>query len=1388
MSRHWFRHWIHLVLLAAPLALLASPAAAKPTLGLRYGSLTPDGKRVVFGYRGDIWVASTDGKGSARRLTIHEQQDTMPRVSPDGKQVAFASKRNGGYDIYVMPIDGGVPKQVTFHSAFEVVNDWSPDGKKLLIASNRDMDTGRIDLYEIDVDGGTPRRITFDGGTEGSYSPDGKRVVYTRGFITIYWDNYKGAANIDLYTVPTSGGIPTRLTHTDGNERWPYFTADGKHIFFIAEEKGVANFYAMPAMKDAKRKQVTTFKGDDVHRPRISTNRKTMVFERRGQLYVRDLTNAKAKTTALKLEIKSDVRNSGIVQRTITRGGEQVHISADGRRAAFVLRGDVWTMSASGGNARRLTSGPAKDQWPRWSPSGNEIAFFSNERGNDDIFLINVRTGQKRQITKNRAGDFFHNWSPDGKSLVFCSERSGNKDIWTIELESGQLTQLTKHPAADDDPTFMPDGSGVVFDSGRSGPQAIYRMDNKGGNLRRITTGTAFYQVPCVSPDSRMVVYEAMSPVSGRSMGLFVSAIGGGPAMQLSPDGSTACWAGNGYIYFTAQRGGRRGAPGVGALYRVKEPTSVHAGERIAFIGRVEVDQRKELGDLFDEAWTALKDGFYDAKMHKVDWKKMKAKYRPIAVDAENKDEWSNVIRQMLAELGASHLGIYNTGSNGDGVTPRLVETGNLGVNFEATPLKDGGRKVVGVVPGGPADKAGIRVGDVMTRVGSKKLKPNTNLDKVLRGTAGKEITVAFKPLSGEGLGSERSQKIAPMAAMQLRSIKYKNWEKDCAAMVKEATKTKKREVVYIHLSSMNPQNLQKFQQAVAGWMKSKKIKGMVLDVRNNGGGNIHNQLMAILTSKPLARVQRRGTQAKVTQPLPVYWDKPVIVLINERSFSDAEVFPYMFKAAKRGKVVGVPTAGGVIGTNDITLSDGTRFRIPRVGFWGMDGTNLEGLGVKPDILVEETAEDRLKGRDPQLKKAIEVILVEVDAIAKAEAEKKAKAKKAKEAAEKAKKAKAKTEKKPDGKKPDEKKPDEKKPDEKKPEPEPKPTPDPKTPLAKKADEPTPVDAGPMNPLADVAVGEWVRYRVSIPGDDGKSVVKVTVSEVEGDTVKFATELEEGTMIPPLPGVLKRQGVLKMLPLFGRVLGHKIVDGNVEEISTKLLRAEVKWPDGSDIVMEFTNVIPAYGLLRVVMNGETIIEATEWSKAKNPVKVDTPAKVEPKPEVEEEKAEPETAKKADAGEADDEDGDSTMPAHPIRDAQEGEWVRIKQKMRNREMEMTVTVVEVDDEENVVFLQRTLHVPERGDIVVPQRQKMKRRKFMRRPGEARGFSDVTVEKDGGTVTVGEHELKCFTITATRNGTPIKWYYCPKVPVDGLVKVERDGETVMELVDFGTEEDE
>jgi tricorn protease len=1123
------------LVLAAGAPVPAAAAEPESTRGLRFPSITPDGKTVVFAWRGDVWRAPVAG-GAAVRLTIHEAQDTKPRVSPDGTRVAFTSRRGGSYDVYVMPLEGGEPRQVTFHSATDVATDWSPDGRRLLFLSSRDATPYQVDLYEVDVEGGTPRRVTRDGGRDGAYSPDGAWVVYTRGYNTIYQDAYKGSANYDLYVVALSGGTPRRLTRTDGNELSPAFSASGDAVYYVAPQGGRLNFFSIPA-QGGEPKALTRFADDDVRRPTLSWDRKTAVFERDGRLWRVDLAAAEPRAEPIDVRVESDVRNAGIDVRTVTGGGEHPCVSPDGSQVAFSLRGDLWVMPASGGEGTQLTRGPGADEWPRWSPDGRRLAYASNARGNSDLYVLEVSTKQSKQVTTNPKDDFFHSWSPDGRRLVFSSERTGNRDLFTVDLESGEESQLTRDPAADDDPAFSPDGKWIAFDSARGGAQAIYVMPSSPGGerqARKVSPGAGPFQVPSWSPDGSMLVFEEFDPAAESPGGLWVVRSTGGPAVQVSRDGQSAWW-GRDWIYFSAERGGESG------IWRVKPPTAIEAGERLPFLGKVSVDRRTEFGELFDEAWQRLRDGFYDAKMHGVDWDALKKKYRPLAVDADVRDEFYAVVSQMLGELDASHLGIYGP-READEESPDAPPTGYLGLELEAGAAPGGGRRVASVQPKGPAFDAHLRVGDVLVSVGGTALEASTDLDRVLAGAAGKDVKLVYRP--GDG-SEERTETVKAASAAGISRIKYDLWVERSKERVAERTK---EEAGYLHLSRMDPSNLARFNAAI-GEMNKQKKKGLVLDVRNNGGGNIHQQLLDVLAKRPFIAFQSRNASERQVQP-SLYWGKPVVVLVNERSFSDAEVFPYAFKQLGLGKVVGVPTAGGVIGTTDVTLSDGTRFRIPRVGWYGLSGENLERLGVKPDVVVEETSEDRLAGRDPQLEKAIDVLLEDMARAAPPPV----------------------TEPKPE------------------PVPEAAPTPAP-TPVPPERN-PTALDERPFD---DVVVGEWAAYAVSLP--DAAKELTLRVASVGPDVVSVTGEPAGLVTALGFPAETPRRALKELLQGVAEVWGAKdpIAAPKTETSETSaftgpVLVYEVVDGEGRLVRLEFSHRVPVFGLVRATRDGKTILE------------------------------------------------------------------------------------------------------------------------------------------------------------------------------------------------------
>src|SRR5690606_11420081 len=162
---------------------------------------------------------------------------------------------------------------------------------------------------------------------------------------------------------------------------------------------GVANFYKVGLAAESKMEQVTFYEGSDIHRPYRSADYKRAVFEQAGRLFWVELDKAGPEPQAIKLQVKSDVRNSGLETRTITGGGQHVHMSRDSRMLTFSLRGDIWLMPAGGGNGRRVTSGPSNDQWPRFSPDGTKIAYFSTKSGNNDIYLLDIKSGESKALT-----------------------------------------------------------------------------------------------------------------------------------------------------------------------------------------------------------------------------------------------------------------------------------------------------------------------------------------------------------------------------------------------------------------------------------------------------------------------------------------------------------------------------------------------------------------------------------------------------------------------------------------------------------------------------------------------------------------------------------------------------------------------------------------------------------------------------------------------------------------------------------------------------------------------------------------------------------------------------------------------------------------------------
>jgi tricorn protease len=268
-------------------------------------------------------------------------------------------------------------------------------------------------------------------------------------------------------------------------------------------------------------------------------------------------------------------------------------------------------------------------------------------------------------------------------------------------------------------------------------------------------------------------------------------------------------------------------------------------------------------------------------------------------------------------------------------------------------------------------DESRLNVGEFILAIDGVEVSNNEQIWDSLADKAGRvvELLVNDKPTK-EGA---RTVKIKPINRGQWSNLLYEDWVEKRKRMVDEWSNGR---IGYIHIQAMSQSELRKFEREFYAEVVGKK-EALIIDVRFNGGGRIHDELLSILKRRLYALEQYRGTPP-FTQPFQV-WQKPTVVLINEFSASDAEIFPKAFRDLGLGKLVGVPTYGGVIGTYNVTLIDGTTFfRVPVTGWRTLDGVNLENYGVKPDILFEHSPEDNSNENDLQLKMAVELLLKEL--------------------------------------------------------------------------------------------------------------------------------------------------------------------------------------------------------------------------------------------------------------------------------------------------------------------------------------------------------------------------------------------------------------------------
>ncbi len=948
--------------------------SAGPDMGL-WGSFSPDGSKLAINrrsqvywrkyyhgsYQSDVTVMDVGSK-KFTDLTDYDGMDSWPMWARDG-HIYFVSDRegNGLTNIWRVSEKGGKAERVTAFKSGDV--RWpaiGADGKAIVF--EHDFGIWKLDLASRKT---TAIKLNIAAETEESMSevrtfasraddfdlaPNGRRVAFS--------------IHGEVFTAPVEEGDIHQITDNPARDRDVRYSPDGKSIAFVSDRSGREEIYVVPFDVSSEPRKITDLDALK-NNYRWSPDSKDIVF-----------TSSDAKLYTV------NVASAQATQLTTSKFGNisGAIFSPDGKWVAYAkpdyTRGtDIYLIPSKGGQEHKVTFDSYSEMNPRFSADGKKLYFIRIEgAGMGGGGFGGINASSQIYVTAFEKQDRDPDDAETRPETPAEGERRAGppqaaqpvKDVNIDWAGLKRRTRVVTHLAsAIFNYEAAPDSRTLAFVTAEPGSMrsvpTVYTIQDDGKRLTRVTAASM--------PSGEAGGDAPPTPAAG------MFGRGGISDLTFARDGRSLLFMEGGSIYSVAVQatpGAATPAAGPAAMRASGPagPAADAAKRRINFNARVRIEKPAEWAEMFGDAWRTMKYRFYDPKMHGMDWDAARAKYQPLTEFVGDRQELLNIVNEMIGELNASHTGAAPPLAPREGA----AQTRHLGIEFE--PDAQAGRyKVSYVYEEGPADKdwVNVHVGDYLIAIDGKPVVSGENYWKLLNNPMNRRVTVSFnsKPVE-QGAWKTR---IEPAPLMVYSQLRYDRWVNERKEMTRKLSNGR---VGYLHIKAMDPPSLRKFEKELR---ENRDKEALVIDQRFNGGGNIEQELLAILVQRQYQVWQPRGTEA-TTRPMAGFFG-PKIVLQNWRSASNAEMFPAGFKALHLGKTVGTPTMGAVIGTGSYSLIDGSTVRTPGVGVFLADEkrTNMENYGVQPDIRVENAPEDNLAGRDRQLETAVQEMLKELGSL-----------------------------------------------------------------------------------------------------------------------------------------------------------------------------------------------------------------------------------------------------------------------------------------------------------------------------------------------------------------------------------------------------------------------
>ena len=1057
--------------------LLVMEANSQP-LWMRYPSISPDGKEIVFSYKGDLYKVSSQG-GTAIPITIHKAYDYLPVWSPDGKFIAFASNRYGNFDLFLIPSMGGQAKRLTFYSSNEFPNSFTPDGKEVLFSAAINDQPKNVqfpveiisELYRVPVQGERVAQVLTTPAEEAKYAKNGEILVYQdrKGYENTWRKHHTSSVTRDIWIYETNTGRHRKLSTFQGEDRSPVFAANQQDIYYLSEQFGSFNVCKLNLEEPEEISQISHFEDHPVRFLSISDNN-LLCYAFDGEIYTQ-IPGKEAQKVNISLNL--DFKNSDVEFLKMTSGATEMNLSPNGKEIAFIIRGEVFVTSADYKTTKRITNTPEQERSVSFGPDGRTLVYASERNGSWNLYTSTItRTEEKyfasatllseKAILEIPAETFQPHFSPDGKEIAYLENRTSLKVIelaskqirlildgkynysysdgdqwyqwspdgkwflvsfhpnhWIIGEAGlissdgkGKVTNLTNSGYSDQTPKWTMGGNAMIWFTDRNGlrshgswgshsdayimffnPRAYDKFkltkeefellkeeeketkkktkDKKSPNkekepidikldqiedqIARLTIHSSSIADAILSPEADKLYYLSrfekghdlwMHDLKKNETKLVLKLDGRGASIQAD----TAFK--NLYVF----SGGKM----------IKIDTKDHKKKDISYSAEMNLDRSWEREYMFEHVWRQVKRKWYNPDLHGVNWDLYKESYSKFLPHINNNFDFAEMLSEMLGELNGSH-----TGSGYRYSDPNGDQTAKLGALFDDK-YNENGLKILEIFDKSPLKQEGtkIKAGTIIEKIDGEIITSEKNYFKMLNHKAGKPTLLALYDPTEKTRWEET---IKPITIRQENQLLYERWVKNRRS---ETEKLSNGRIGYVHVRGMNSASFRVAYSEILG--RNHEKEAIVVDTRFNGGGWLHDDLASLLSGEKYADYYPGGRYFG-SEPI-AKWNKPSIILVSESNYSDAHAFPYAYRALKIGKIVGMPVPGTMTAVWWETLQDRSLyFGIPQVGTKDMNGNYLENQQLEPDYKVPTNYEIVITGRDQQLEKAVEVLLMELE-------------------------------------------------------------------------------------------------------------------------------------------------------------------------------------------------------------------------------------------------------------------------------------------------------------------------------------------------------------------------------------------------------------------------